>query len=126
MSDNRELLNEQHLEMMSDLTTESGGNLAEELLGHVTGEGRETLGSLISAIENQDIDTARRLAHRMKGMSSNLGMKKLQEHFRETEDRAKNGTNPPLSGEEIRELQALFVTSIEAYRSYIASDTDDD
>lgn len=121
MTDETPLLNQQHLDMIFGLTTEEGRNLAAELLDHVTGEGLETLESLIAAVERHDFEAAGNLAHRLKGMSSNLGMSRLQERFRETEHRAKEGADPPLSAVEIQELRALVHESIEAYRAYTVS-----
>ena len=104
--------------MISDLVTENGRNLAEELLEYVTADGVETFDSLVSAIEHEDTDSARKLAHRLKGMTSNLGMTRLHQRFRDAEESAKNGTNPPLSSAEVQELRSLLYESIEAFRVY--------
>ena len=124
VNEDTSLLDQRHLDMISGLTTEDGQNLAEELFDHVSGEGLDTLESLVSAVEDGNIEAARKLAHRLKGMSSNLGMTRLHEQFRAIEDRAKNGTNPPLTGTEIDDLRALFRDSVEAYRAYALSDGD--
>ncbi|MFP4644214.1 MAG: Hpt domain-containing protein [Spirochaetales bacterium] len=121
MKEQPPLLNQQHIDMISDLVTEDGRNLAWELLEHVSGDGVDSFESLSTAIEQGNIDSARGLAHRLKGMTSNLGMTRLHYRFRDTEDRAKNGTNPPLTRAEIEELRSLLHESIEAFRAYAKS-----
>lgn len=121
MHSESELIDETHLRMIMDLTNEDGICLSKELLEHFTTTGSQALDELLSSIESGSREATQRSAHRLKGMSSNLGLKRLHLACKSIEEWARDGREPVLSAEEATELRGLYEESLGAYTRFIGS-----
>ena len=71
--------------VMSEWCGDLGKADVAELLAHVPAEGHKCLGWIKEAASRGDLASAKRVAHRLKGMASNLGAARLASIARQIE-----------------------------------------
>jgi chemotaxis protein histidine kinase CheA len=77
-------------ERFSELLECFSGDELRSLLENIPGEGGHCLRAIQDAIAANDLETAKRAAHKLKGMASNLGAARIAEAARRVEQCARN------------------------------------
>jgi HPt (histidine-containing phosphotransfer) domain-containing protein len=85
-------------ERFSELLECFSGDELRSLLESIPGEGAHCVRAIQDAIAANDLDAAKRAAHKLKGMASNLGAARIAEAARRVEQCARNGETRSLDG----------------------------
>lgn len=111
------LLNMQRIRQLRD--SDENERLDTELFAIFRTDGVEELGHLEKACRDKDAERLARHAHKLRGMSGNLGMHALQEQLVVVEAEARN-TRLHLDFDSIQaDLKLLFQRTMEAFEAYI-------
>ncbi len=82
-----------------------------DLLGRVPGEGRKCVAGIKEAVDKADLASAKRFAHRLKGMASNLGAVRLAAVARSIELAS---VDAAAVSARLAELEATLAATLEA------------